>query len=600
MSFTTRPTLQGYGGAVSAGHYLATQSGAQILADGGNAADAACAMGLALQVLEPHMNGPAGEVPILIYEAAQDRTFAISGQGTAPASATIEQMRSLGLDRIPGDGLLPATVPAALDAWCQLLERFGSLRFCDVAAPARKLAGDGFPMYPFLQGVLGMLEPRFREQWPTSAELYLPVKQLGERQTNPALATLLDELIAAEGTAGSREAGIRAARNAFYRGRAAAQIEKFLATPVRDASGRAHSGLLSAEDLARYAGRIDEPIAASYRGCEVWKCPPWTQGPVFLQQLALLEGFDLAAMGHNSTDALHTLLESAKLAFADRDACYGDPLFADVPLEELLSRRYTEARRAQIDPQRASLELRPGLGKLPEGWPLVAEDHAPSRAPLGLSLEPQAMAVEQERSKVASGRADTTHLDAADRWGNLVSATPSGGWISSSPVIPELGFPVGTRGQMFSLDPTHPNSLAPGKRPRATLTPSLARLPDGRRVAFGTPGGDNQDQWALQFFLNTVDYGMRDLQAAIDAPTVHTCHMIDSFYPRLFRPGLSLAEERIPGETMRELAERGHRMHHSGPWDHGRVLAVTRHPDTGLCEAAASPRNRVAYAATLA
>ena len=593
MSFTTRPTLQGYGGAVSAGHYLATQAGAQVLAEGGNAADAACAMGFALQVLEPHMNGPAGEVPILIYVAAEERTFAISGQGTAPAAATVERIRSLGLDRIPGDGLLPATVPAALDAWCQLLERFGTLRFLDVVAPARQFAGDGFPMYPFLQGILGLLEPRFREQWPTSAELYLPVKRIGERQTNPAYAELLRQLVDAERAAGSREAGIRAARDAFYRGRPAEQIEKFLATPIRDASGRAHPGLLSADDLARYAGRIDDPASASYHGSEVWKCPPWTQGPVFLQQLVLLEGFDLAAMGHNSADALHTLLECAKLAYADRDACYGDPLFADVPLTELLSERYAEARRAQIDPGRASLELRPGLGKLPQGWPLVAEEDAPS-------LEPQALAAEQERSRVASGRADTTHLDAADRWGNLVSATPSGGWIPSSPVIPELGFPVGTRGQMFSLDPTHPNSLAPGKRPRATLTPSMARLPDGRRVAFGTPGGDQQDQWTLQFFLNTVDFGMRDLQGAIDAPTVHTRHMIESFYPRLFRPGLSIAEERIPDPTIRELGRRGHRMQRSGPWDHGRVLAVARHPETGLCEAAASPRSQVAYAVTLA
>ena len=448
-------------------------------------------------------------------------------------------------------------------------------------------------MYPFLQGILGMLETRFREEWPTSADLYLPVKRIGERQRNPALSELLGELVHAERGAGSREAGIRAARNAFYRGRPAEQIEKFLATPVRDASGRAHPGLLSAQDLAGYAGRIEEPVSASYRGSEVWKCPPWTQGPVFLQQLSLLEGFDLAAMGHNSVDALHTLLECAKLAYADRDACYGDPLFADVPLQELLSERYAEKRRAQIDPTHASLELRPGLGKLPQGWPLFAEGNPPT-------IEPQAMAAEQERSRVASGRADTTHLDAADRWGNLVSATPSGGWIPSSPVIPELGFPIGTRGQMFSLDPAHPNSLAPGKRPRATLTPSLARFPDGRRVAFGTPGGDGQDQWTLQFFLNTVDFGVTDLQAAIDAPTVHTRHMIESFYPRLFRPGLSIAEERIPNAAIRELTRRGHRMWRSGPWDHGRVLAVARHPKTGLCEAAASPRSRVAYAATLA
>ncbi|MEE9282348.1 MAG: gamma-glutamyltransferase family protein [Myxococcota bacterium] len=594
MSFTTRPTLRGFGGAVTAGHYLATQAGFRVLADGGNAADAACAMGFALQVLEPHMNGPAGEAPILIYSAAEDRSFAISGQGTAPAAATLERMAELGLERIPGDGHLAATVPAALDAWCQLLERFGTLRLEDVMARARELALQGFPMYPFLRGVLARLEPRFREEWPTSAALYLPVREIGERQNNPAYASLLEELVHAERSAGGREAGIRAARDAFYRGRPADQIEKFLTTPVLDATGRWHAGLLRAEDLARYAGSVEEPVSVEYRQGRVWKCPPWTQGPVFLQQLRLLEGFDLAGMGRNSPEALHTWLECAKLAFADREACYGDPRFVDVPLDELLGAAYASQRRALVDPARASLELRPGLGTLPRGWPLIAQDDAES-------LEPQALATAQERAsrEAAGGRGDTTHLDAADRWGNLVSATPSGGWIPTSPVIPELGFPVGTRGQMFNLDPQHPNSLAPGKRPRSTLTPSLALLPDGRRLAFGTPGGDRQDQWALQFFLNTVDFGIADLQEAIDAPTLHSRHLIDSFYPHEFHPGLAVAEERIPRQVLSALERRGHRILRSGPWDHGRVQAVARHPDSGLCEAAASPRMGVAYAAVL-
>ncbi len=594
MSFTTRPTLQGYGGAVSAGHYLATEAGIRVLAEGGNAADAACAMGFALQVLEPHMNGPAGEVPILIYSVAEDRTFAISGQGTAPAAATIERMTTLGLDLIPGDGLLAATVPAALDAWCQLLERFGTLRFEDVVAPARHLALNGFPMYPFLYAVVSSLEPLFREEWPTSAQIYLPPRKVGERQANPAWAAVLEKLVTAERAAAGRESGIRAARDAFYRGRPAEQIEKFLTIPVLDASGRSHRGLLSASDLASYSGSLEEPLSATYRGHRVWKCPPWTQGPVFLQQLRLLEGYDLAAMGHNSADALHTWLECAKLAFADRDACYGDPRFGDVPIDELLSERYAAERRKLVDPARASLELRPGMGRLPDGWPIATEDDDPS-------FEPVAIAAAWERSSrsLAMGRGDTTHLDAADRWGNVVSATPSGAWISSSPVIPELGFPIGTRAQMFSLDALHPNGLAPGKRPRSTLTPSLARLTDGRLLAFGTPGGDQQDQWTLQFFLNTVEFGFPDLQAAIDAPTAYTRHLPDSFYPRLFRPGLSVAEERIPDEVVRELEQRGHRMRRSGPWDHGRVLAVARHPETGLCEAAASPRNRVAYGGVL-
>jgi gamma-glutamyltranspeptidase/glutathione hydrolase len=588
MRFATRPTLRGFGGAVSAGHYLATQAGAQVLADGGNAADAACAMGFALQVLEPHMNGFAGEVPILVYEAASGRVHAISGQGFAPAAATPAHFRGLGLDRIPGDGLMAATIPAALDAWCLLLERFGSRSLADVLAPARALAERGFPMYPFLRELLQLLEPRFRAEWPGSAALYLPVRAVGERQTNPALARLLGELAAAEQRAsGGREARIRAARDWFYQGPPAERIDAFGRQPVRDATGEAHPALLRAQDLASYAGSVEPALGVEYRGASVWKCGPWTQGPVFLQQLRLAEGFDLAAMGHGSADALHTWIEIAKLAFADREACYGDPRFAKVPLDELLSPEYAARRRALIDPGRASLELRPGMGRLPAGWPWLAERAV---AP----LEPGAAL-----ASAGKGRGDTTHLDAADRAGNLVSATPSGAWIPSSPVIPELGFPLGTRAQMFSLDPEHPNALAPGKRPRTTLTPSLARLPDARLLAFGTPGGDQQDQWSLQLFQNLVDFGFDDLQQAIDAPTLHIHHMPDSFYPRLAQPGVVGAETRLEARVLEELAARGHRIRPDGPWEHGRVMAVSRHPDTALCEAAASPRGAVAYALTL-
>jgi len=586
MSERPRPILRGYGGAVAAGHHLATQAGAGILAAGGNAADAACAMGFALQVLEPHMNGPAGEVPILVYDARAERTFAISGQGTAPGAATCEHFARLGLDRIPGDGFLAATVPAALDAWCLLLARFGTRTLEQVLAPARALAERGFPMYPFLRAVLAFCERRFRDEWPTSAAVYLPLRALGERQTNPALAAFLASLVATERAAhGDREARIRAARDSFYRGRAAEEIEKFLATPIRDASGESHAGLLEAGDLARYEGALEEPVHTDYRGARVWKCPPWSQGPVFLQQLRLLERFDLAAMGPNSADALHTWLECAKLAFADREACYADPRFAEVPLAELLSDAYTEKRLALVDPARASLELRPGLGRLPRGWPLVSEAPAPSH-------EPQALAASR-------GRGDTTHLDVVDRHGNTVSATPSGAWIPSSPVIPALGFPIGTRAQMFVLDPEHPNALAPGKRPRTTLSPSLALLADGRRVAFGTPGGDQQDQWTVQMFLNVVDFAARDLQSAIDAPTIHSLHMPDSFYPRLSQPGAVAAESRIDANVLAELERRGHRVRRGGPWEHGRVLAVARDPATGCCEAAASPRFAIAAAAAL-
>ncbi len=588
MSFTTRPTLRGFGGAVSAGHYLATQIGAQMLAQGGNAADAACAMGFALQVLEPTQNGPAGEAPILVYCAAEDRTIAISGQGTAPAAASIETSRSLGLDAIPPDGFLAATVPAALDAWCRLLEQFGSRKLVDVIAPARGLAERGYPMYRFLQTLLRALEPRFRAEWDTTAAIYSPTRELGKAQTNPPLAAFLGDLAAAEASAGGgREAGIRAARDYFYRGPPAEQIERFLTTPVGDASGGAHAGWLVAGDLDGYEGSLEEPVSSCYRGARFWKCPPWSQGPVLLQQLRLLEGFDLGAMGRGSADALHTWIEAAKLAFADREGCYGDPNFAKVPIRELLSDDYTKKRRELIDPEHASLELRPGMGRLPEGWPLVAQgaDGVPV-------VEPHAIAA-------AKGRNDTTHLDVADRFGNLVSATPSGGWILTSPIVPELGFPVGTRAQMFSLDPEHPNALEPGKRPRTTLSPSLAQLSDGRRMAFGTPGGDQQDQWPVSFLLDLLDFGVRDLQQAIDAPTLHSLHMPSSFHPRLAQLGVVAVEDRIPEDILRALEARGHRIVRSGPWHHGRVLAATFDPDSGLCEAAASPRFQVAYATAL-
>jgi gamma-glutamyltranspeptidase/glutathione hydrolase len=587
-----RPTLQGYGGAVAAGHYLATQAGAQMLGDGGNAADAACAMGFALQVLEPTQNGPAGEAPVLVYEADADRTWAISGQGTAPAAATLEAMAQRGIERIPPDGFLAATVPAALDAWCRLLERFGTKRLADVIAPARGLAERGFPMYPFLRGVLQFCEARFRGEWPSSAAIYLPLRGVGERQTNPPLARFLGELVEAErGAAGGREAGIRAARDHFYRGRAAEAIERFLRTPVRDASGREHAGLLDAGDLADYEGRVEEPLSVDYRGARVWKCPPWSQGPVFLQQLRLLEGFDLAAMGRGSSELLHTWIECAKLAYADRDACYGDPRFVDVPLDRLLSREYAAERRGLVDPARASLELRPGIGRLPAGWPFELSDALP--------VEPQALAAADPRLRAAArGRGDTTQLVAADSRGNLVSATPSGAWIMTSPLVPGLGFPVGTRAQMFALDPEHPNRLEPGKRPRTTLTPSLARLPDGRGLAFGTPGGDQQDQWTNQFFLELVDLGAPDLQAAIDAPTVHSTHMPSSFYPRHAELGGVVAESRIDAAVLSELERRGHRVRASGPWEHGRVLAVS-HDASGRLEAAASPRFQVAWSAVL-
>lgn len=555
---------------MAAGHYLAAAAGHRILLEGGNAIDAAACASFALTVIEPHLGGLAGEVPILIHSARDDRVVAISGQGPAPALMTIEHFQTLGFERVPGDGLLPATVPALVDAWIVALQQFGSRSLRDLLAPAIELAEEGWPVQRGLVKTIAANQERFRSEWPTSAAVFLPggaAPRAGDRLRNPDLGGALRQLVDAEAAAnGSREEKLEAARLAFYAGPIAEAI---------DEHARAHGGLLRLADLRGYRGRVETPLSVPYRETQVYKCPTWTQGAVFLQQLRLLEGFDLRALGHNTPDYLHTWLEANKLAFADREVYYGDPDHAQVPLERLLSTEYAAGRRALIDPARASELLRPGGRE-----PFRVEDLTDLDLPPGVG-EPSAFI------------GDTTHVDAGDRWGNLVAATPSGGWISASPLIDGLGFPLGTRGQMVSLDPDHPNALAPGKRPRATLTPSLAYRGGRPWLAFGTPGGDMQDQWTLQFFLNVVEFGM-DLQAAIDAPTVHSLHAPASFFPRGAQPRGVSAESRIPRQVLDALRARGHQVDVPGAWEHGRVQAVAREPGGFLC-GAASPRRETGY-----
>ena len=574
--FTTRPVIMSRKGVVTSGHYLATSIGLRVLQQGGNAVDAGVAMGFALTVLEPHMNGIAGEVPILIYSAREKTVFAVSGQGVAPQSMTIQQFRDREIPLIPGDGLLPATVPAAVDAWVRALSRFGRLTLAEVLMPAIELARDGFPMYPALNGAITHNRQRFLEQWPSSAAVYLPegrVPEVGENFQQPDWADAMLQLVQAEEARGSqgREVALEAARDAFYRGDIARKIEEFAqSSEVLDATGKEHSGFLRFDDLSDYQGCIEEPVTTSYRGLQVYKCGPWTQGPVFLQLLNLLEGYDLRGMGHNSPDYAHTWIEAAKLAYADREAFYGDPRIAEIPIQRLLSKTYSEERRLLIDPVRASMELRPGgpAQGLPEPAPPIPGtgfDH------------------------------DTTQLDAIDSEGNMLAATPSGAWIPSSPVVPGLGFPLGTRGQMFVLDERHPNSLVPGKRPRTTLTPSLVMRDGEPFMVFGTPGGDQQDQWTNQFFLNFVEFEM-NVQAALDAPTFHSHHFPGSFYPRNARPGHIAVESRIPEAVREELQARGHQVDVSSSWSHGRCLAIWRDRETGTLFGGASPRLGTGYA----
>ena len=588
--FTTRPEIMGRRYVVTSGHYLATAAGAHVMEQGGNAIDAAAATCICLNLLEPYANGIGGEAPTLIHSAAEGKPFAISGMGCSPAALTIDYCREHGIDLIPGDGYLPACVPATLDTWACAVARFGRLRFRDILAPAIELAADGFPVYPAFSRTTADRAALFLERYPSTAAIYCPggrIPQPGERFRNPDFAAMLRMLVAAEEAAGGgRERGIEAARDAFYHGPIAERIVRFIAEPLLDASGEEHAGLLTMDDMAAWRAAVEEPCSVDFRGVQVHKCGPWTQGPVFLQQLRLLDGFDLQAMEHNSAEYLHTVIECAKLAFADREAYYGDPEHDRVPLDRLLSAGYADDRRRAVGAD-ASGELVAGpLGA--EGLALadVAADH---RAALGIA---------GRRAGAGAGHAhmgDTTHCDAVDADGNMVSCTPSGGWIGTSPVVPGLGFPLGTRAQMFYLNPNRANAAAGRKRPRATLTPSLVTR-DGRPdLVFGTPGGDGQDQWTLQVFLNHAVFGM-PLQQALEAPTVHSIHFPSSFYPRRAFPRGVSAESRIDAGVLDELRRRGHQVRMTGPWGHGKPMAARIDADRGVMRGGVSPRGVIGYA----
>ncbi|HXX53767.1 MAG TPA: gamma-glutamyltransferase [Thermodesulfovibrionales bacterium] len=573
--FTTRPVVMGTNGMVTSGHYLSSRIGLHILERGGNAVDAAVAMGFALSVLEPHLYGIGGEAPLLIYLADKRCVVSLSGQGPAPRGATIEWFNNSGLKSIPGDGLLAATVPDALSTWITALMHFGTMRLTDVLEPTVELAACGFPMYGVLHFAIQNNAERFRVEWPTSRDIYLPngrVPNYGELFIQSDLANLYKKLLEAEHQASSqsRREGLRAAHDLFYKGVIAEQIVKFSQeNRFPDSSGGCYCGLLSLEDMSRYAARIEEPVSTTYRGYEVYKCGPWTQGPVFLQQLNLLEGYDLVSLGHNSPEYIHLLVEASKLAFADREKYYGDPDFVDVPLDILLSKEYAAERRKLIDGDFASMELRPG--------------NASSRIPEARKGNP----------RVYTG--DTTHLDVVDRWGNMVAATPSGGWFASSPTVKGLGFPLGTRLQIFYLDPAHANALQPEKRPRTTLTPSLV-LKDGRPfMVFGTPGGDQQDQWTLQFFLNCIDFSM-NMQSAVDAPNFHSTHFPSSFYPHGAQPGGVMIEGRVGEAVLSALREKGHQVNVVADWSNGRVVGIRFDMKSGVFSGVASPRMETGYA----
>ncbi|MEJ2121116.1 MAG: gamma-glutamyltransferase family protein [Alphaproteobacteria bacterium] len=596
--FTTRPELRGTFGMVASTHWLASAAGMAMLERGGNAFDAAAAAGFVLQVVEPHQNGPGGDMPVVFWSAKEKAPKVLCAQGRAPAAATIARYKDFGLDLIPGTGLLSAVVPGAVGGWLTLLRDHGTMKLSDILEPAIGYASGGYPVVPVLSAYIANVAELFREAWPTSAAVYLASggpPATGSRFRNEALGDFYRRLAReAEAAGGTREAQYEAAHDAFYKGFVAETIDRFCReTEWLDSTGEKHGGLLTADDMAAWRPHYEDPLTLDYNGLTICKTGPWGQGPAALQTLALLEGFDLAGMDPVGPDFVHTMLECLKLAYADREAWYGDPDFIDVPIEALLSEAYADERRRLIGND-ASLDLRPGA---PEGRsPRLPEtvDWAPPDGAAAAGVGEPGLAV---AGPAAAGevRSDTVHIDVIDKDGNAVSAMPSGGWMQSSPIIPELGFPLGSRAQMFWLEEGLPASLAPGKRPRTTLTPGLALRDGAPAMAFGSPGGDGQDQWALTFLLRHLHHGM-NLQASIDAPQFLSFHWPNSFYPRTARPGLVQMEARFPADTIAELERRGHEIEITDDWSLSRLAAVAREPD-GMLKAAANPRFMQGYAA---
>jgi gamma-glutamyltranspeptidase/glutathione hydrolase len=591
--FTTRPEIVGTFGVATSTHWLASAVGFGILEKDGNAFDAAVAMGFVLQVVEPHLCGPAGEAPIVFHSAKTGKVEILCGQGGAPAGATIEAYRDLGLDLIPGSGLLATVIPGAFDAWMLMLRDHGTISLREALEPAIYYAETGHPMLERVAATIADLGDFFKKEWPTSADTWLPggqAPQAGKLFRNPQLAATWRRILEEAESKSGREAQIDAARDAFYRGFVAEAIgDYFRSAVVMDASGEKHGGLLTADDLVGWQASYDVPLTYDYGNWTVAKTRSWGQGPVMLQALALLKGFDISSMDPVGADFVHLVVEAMKLAYADREAYYGDPDFVSVPIEHLLSDAYNDERRKLIG-EKASYEQRPGI--VPGFEEQVAQ---------GLKMQGAIPdtgtgvgAGEPTMAHLSDRRGDTVHIDVIDRHGNMVSATPSGGWLQSSPVVPGLGFALNSRAQMFWLTPGLPSSLAPGKRPRTTLTPSLALHKGRPTLAFGSPGGDQQDQWQLILFLRHVHHDL-NLQECIDFPLFHTMHFPSSFYPRAAAPGHIMIEENVGPEILASLEKRGHIITAAEAWSIGRLTAAKRDED-GLLRAAATPRLMQAYA----
>ncbi len=593
-AFTSRPTLSGSFAMVSSTHWIASQSAQRMLELGGNAFDAAAAGGFVLHVVEPHLNGPGGDLPAIVATAADPTPRVLCGQGPAPAGATREAFAAMGLDHVPGSGPLAAAVPGAVDAWLLLLRDHGTLPLSTVLGPAIGYARHGHPLLPAVTTTVSRVRELFADHWSTSADLWLPGGRppvAGELFANPSYAGVLERLVAAAEAAGSDVgAQAQAAREEWGRGFVAEAVDRFAPSAWRHSGGEVLPGLVTGADLAAFSATWEAPVVTEWHGVEVAKTDLWGQGPALLQVLAMLDLLGPEALDPTTANGMHAIAESWKLAMADREAWFGDR--SPVTSALLLDPDYLAARASLVG-DRADLGLRPGS---PGG-------HEPR-----LAAHVQRLLAGEDTGRIAdvttgeptvqrdgSTRGDTCHIDVVDRWGNMISATPSGGWLQSSPTIPELGFCLGSRSQMFWLDEGLPASLEAGARPRSTLTPTLV-LRDGRPVlACGSPGGDQQDQWQSLFLLRHLVGGL-SLQEAIDAPMFHTESFPGSFHPRAMSPGELVVEDRVDPAVLADLESRGHRVTRSGPWSLGRMCAVARDPRTGVLTAGANPRGMQGYA----
>jgi gamma-glutamyltranspeptidase / glutathione hydrolase len=566
---TLRPEILGTRGIVAAGRHYSVSAGVRVLQQGGNAVDAGVASVLAASVCEISHFGFGGEAPTMIYDAKTHEVVVINGQGPAPKAATPAMFAERG--SIPGNGPLGATIPAMLDAMALALETRGTMRLETVLQPAIELA-DGFPMYGFLRNFL-ISERKATEQYEWSAKTYYPngqIPEVGELFRQPNLARTLRAIAAADKAAFARSrnrlTAIRAGRDAFYKGA--------IARRIADAN-KAAGGAFTYEDLASFHGKVEQPTTTNFHGFDVYKAGPWNQGPVLLQTLNILEGVDLNAFGVNSAEYIHHVHEAIKLAYADRNAHYGDPAFAVVPIAGLLSKPYAAERRALIGTQ-ASLEQRVG---------------DPYRFDPNVKAPAERYTPHSQGTPIRSTPGDTTCVDVVDKDGNLFSATPSSGWLLGGAFVAgDTGVPLSNRMTVFDLDPLSPNVLAGGKRPRTTLTPTLVLKGGKPFLAISTPGGDSQDQQILNVLLEMMVFG-KDIQEAIEAPRINSLHPFGSFDNHLSEPGVLEIEDRVPEAVRAALTARGHKLKVLGPYAMSTgVVAVGVNPQTGTLRGGADVR----------